>query len=314
MSAEKQSVIESLAAETGVPLHEVERVVPACHDVVDELVGDDYSVIAPPLVLARTDDPCFLALKARLQTCTDEEAQECLTWEHDKLAAWLELSEADLARNPIANLDRVLAELLDRLGLPPEEPSTWPSTTLAYAERVVSVLDAWIDSFADQRRYVVGPVGLEQNFESWLVANLEVLAERDFPVQLAERGRQRRLDGGRLRPDLLCRFTQDTGGFRTDDWLVVENKAGAAYAEAADQVLTYVERVREELARPDERVFGLLIANGASHDVQSHLDALGVGYVSMASLGYLRRDWKPATFDPDASHALATRSPLGRAR
>lgn len=81
------------------------------------------------------------------------------------------------------------------------------------------------------------------------------------------------------------------GSGQAGDWLVVENKATAAYIEAGDQVADHVALVHTELARPSEQVFGLLIADGASAQVQAHLSRLSIGYASLSTLGYRRRDW-----------------------
>lgn len=295
-TAENRSVIERISATTGVPVDEVERQVSACHDAVDELIADDFSIIAPPLTYATSSDPVFAALANRLETCTDEEAETCLDWQDDELAVWLGVTVEMVRRHPMASENYVVFSVLDRLGLASDDDlANWPHEVRGDAELALSVVRSWVDTYADHRPYRVGPAGLERDFETWLIDHLDRLADHGYPVRLQERGRQHRLNGGRLIPDLVCRFTQRAGTALEGDWLVIENKATPGYIEAGDQVARYVVQARAELVAPGEQVFGLLVADGASARIQQHLESLEVGYVSLASLGYRRREWsRPA--------------------
>lgn len=297
---ESPEVLRAVAEQTGVELDEVVSLVGACRDAVDELIADDYSVLAPPLIYATASDPVYLALANRLETCTDAEGQECLSWDDARLAAWLGLDSTDLTRHPVADESELLHRLLQRLGLDlPSTPDNWPEEAQVQAQRALVVLRAWVDTFPRQRRYQVGPAGLEKDFENWLLDNnLDRLTDLGYPVELEHR--QLRMPGTQWRiPDLICRFTADTGSASAGDWLVIENKATPAYLEAGDQLASYVTQVEADLARRGQRVFGLLIADGASARVQAHLDQLGLGYASLTSLGYRRRTWPEPAQVPD---------------
>ena len=101
---ERPAVIEErIAAETNLPVEEVSRLVAACRDAVDELIADDWSIAAYPLLFATTSDFVFYGLLSKLKTCTDNEAQSCLAWEAEALAPWLGVTveELTLTRLPI---------------------------------------------------------------------------------------------------------------------------------------------------------------------------------------------------------------------
>ena len=118
----------------------------------------------------------------------------------------------------LRRLDEALAGVL---GLLPERLQVRPD---AVAGPLVEELPRHRVAHVLQRRHPLGddplhavhdpPAGREDAFESWLEQNLAVLANEGFPVRLVDqdsdlvRGRQHRLTR-RLRPDLICRFTED---------------------------------------------------------------------------------------------------------
>ena len=61
-SGDSPRIIESIVAKTGLSVEEVTRLVAACRDAVDELIADDFSIAAPPLLYATASDPVFAAL------------------------------------------------------------------------------------------------------------------------------------------------------------------------------------------------------------------------------------------------------------
>src|SRR3954447_22710226 len=99
---ESSTVLAAIAAQTGLRIDEVGRLVAACRDAVDELIAEDFSIVAPPLLFATTDDPVFEALGEKLMSCSDAEAQSCMSWDNAVLAEWLGVSEDQLERHPIA--------------------------------------------------------------------------------------------------------------------------------------------------------------------------------------------------------------------
>lgn len=98
-------------------------------------------------------------------------------------------------------------------------------------------------------------------------------------------GVQWRLADGR-RPDIVCRFVKACEGAQPGDWLVIELKVLPGGTAAVDQLAGYCAAIETELADSDERVFGLLICDGASHRVQEYATKSGMEYLSLAQLGY----------------------------
>lgn len=302
--AETTAVIDRIAAETGVDKYTVMDLVRSIRDVVDELVTDDYSLVAPPLVLAYPTDPVYAALSKRA-----EAAVEPFDWaalDDRELAEWLRLSPDVVEQHPIATEGDILSRLLERHGLPVDE---CPESLQALA-----VMNAWLDTFTPGREYRVGRVGLEKDFEQWLVRNFDRLAPLGYPVELwsgegRRNGQQHRLTDGRV-PDLVCRYTVSDTVFTKGDWLVIENKATCVDDAAIARIRGYVQQVKAELAEGTEEVFGLLLADGASPGSQARLHAQGIGYISLSALGYRRLDERLATHQMRMGRSRAGEPPL----
>lgn len=64
MIRESGARIASVAASADVSGGDAARLVAACRDADDELIADDYSIVASPLLYATASDPVFAALIA----------------------------------------------------------------------------------------------------------------------------------------------------------------------------------------------------------------------------------------------------------
>lgn len=265
--------LAAIADGTGSDLPTVETVAAAIRTVVDDLLADSYVIVLDAMVLSFGDSPTRRALRERLAS-SDPVPDAVVHLDHPAVADWLGLDFDTYADRPLATRSLVGMEVCDLLGeRAPARPVVW------------DILEAWDASFTDGRTYKISGAGLEAAFEGWLVDNLDRLTDHDLPVSMAFR--QKALPNGR-RPDLLCRFTENTSIARAGDWLVVELKATRYYAAAADQIAVYVQQTAEHLATADEQVLALLITDGADHAEVADLIAKGIAHLSLAALGYRR--------------------------
>lgn len=264
-------MLAAIAEQTGHPAPVVARVVSHSRVVVDDLLADGHVVVFDDLILSFGDSPTRRAIRTRL-AAPEPIPAEVVALDPHAVADWLGLDYDTYTQRPLANQSLIGAELFDLLGdaTPPREV-------------VWDVLEAWTASFSDGRAYKVGTAGLEAAFENWLVDNLDRLAAHGLPVTLSHR---QHVLPNRKRPDLLCRFTEETPQAKIGDWLVVELKATRFYSDAADQVQGYVEQVRQHLSTGDEQVFALLITDGADHAEIEELRQRGTAHLTTAALGY----------------------------
>jgi hypothetical protein len=300
-SPEPTWVVETLVQASGRERAEVDRFLSAAHHVVDDLVTDDVLVIAPPLVVGRVGCPVW----ERVRYLVKDEAEDPLAGfdgSAQEVAESLSLPVTLVERYPTAGLGTLALEIADLLGVSAE-----PELRSLYV-----LLEAWLDTYASAdgslRGYRVRPAGPERHFEDWLVQNLHVLAEYDYPVRLAEvdgdrvAGRQVPVHGRRSIADLVCVVTADTDVVSVDDLVVVENKTSMVDA-AADQLARYVDFLRASTGRS---VRGLLIADGVTVDAGRALHEYGLGYLTLAAIGYrtfLRSRTGAPVWDPDETSA-----------
>lgn len=279
---EPARVIDAIANRTGESLEVVHRFVESAHHVVDLLVTDDVTVLAYPLIIAQPDCPVWERLRTLVK---DETWTPPESWDRsiDEVATALRLPAHMLERYPVAGDAQILGSILQDLDLRDRTE-----------ERTCAKLyEAWIDTYETNqvslRTYRVTPVGREEAFESWLIDNLEKLADAGLPVRLATlkedgvRGRQPQL-GNDSRADLVCRFMRDEGNFRQGDWLVIENKTTAVGSPVAAQLSRYVDWLTHRGV--DGAVHGLLIADGMSVNLWRALKERDHHYLSLSRLGY----------------------------
>jgi hypothetical protein len=268
-SDEEVHVIEQIATESGQSYEVVERVVAAIHDAVDYWLADDYVVVLAPFTLAYGDSPTRRAL---VSTESDP-PHDALHGDHLAIAEWLGLDFDDYVLNPVANRIGLVAAVADRLDSADEE-----------IDGLWAVLEAWESTYEDPTRvYRVGPSGREAKLEEWLVEHVAALRDHGFHLIISHR---QHVLPSRRRPDLIARVLSDSDQYRIGDWLVLELKATRAYPDALRQLDDYVTEVREHIATGDERVHGLLVADGmnhADHDLRRDLD---IAFLSLAQIGY----------------------------
>ena len=272
-------VIKAVTAQTGLPKRFITTAILDLHHVIDRMVADDVTVIVPPLFFHRVGDPVYAAIQTKLSDPDWPFPDDLTTMGDDALAAAFEVDEDLIRRYPVAWPVHVLVDLIDHRRLPDDD---------RVVEDLEAVMFAWLDTFEPDEfgnlphPYRVSQVGRERDFEDWLVDHLDALNAYGYPVELYRR--QWHHAGGVA--DLVCRFTRDGDGFRSGDWLIVENKATMVGAPALAQVQRYVQAATAQLATDGARVFGLLLADGATVELDELLPNSGIGYLSLAALGY----------------------------
>jgi hypothetical protein len=282
---ESAEVTRAVARAGGWAVADARRFVRTAHHVVDKLVTEDYTVIAPPLMIAFPNDPVFERLLFLLKNEDWTLGPGGFDSTEEEWAAALHLPLDIVERYPIVGDAGIMIRVLDLLG----QPHT-------AAEDYYPALLAWLDAFqyrdGSPRRYRVRPAGREAAFESWLEARLGLLQDFGFTVRLADvdadgvGGRQHRLDNRSI-PDLICRFTADCAHGRKDDWLVVENKTTAVGSQAFHQLSRYVDLLPSlSGVVVDGEVRGLLIADGTSVNLRRALRERGLGLLSLSEIGY----------------------------
>lgn len=276
-------VVQRLEAVSDLSGDDVARFVSAIHDVADDLVTDDVTIIAPPVVLARQHCPVWERVRFVVKDESWTPPEDFMDAAPEDLAVSLSLPLEVVERYPVVGTTTLLVHLLDELGVP--DSAAKPYSLL---------LQEWLDTYGKgdgrrARQYRITPAGREDAFETWLESHLEVLEAAGCPVRLATAeadglvGRQPRLTS-RLRPDLICRFTRDEGQYVAGDWLVIENKCTAVGEMAETQLARYVDTLRQQGVAGG--VHGLLIADGRTIGLERALRERGFGYLSLTSLGY----------------------------
>jgi hypothetical protein len=304
--AESDKVINAVIKATGESYEKATKICTVAHEIVDECITDDVSVVAPPLVIGRLGCPVLDRLLLRLGD-GQWQLPESVDVTESELAELLMLPIETVARYPLIGRWGLLARVMDRLMISDQD-----------AEQALTILDAWLATFGpaadgNPSPYPIWALPNRDAFEGWLLARLDILHKLGYPVRLANeemdgvRGQQHMFVDGR-RADLLMRFTQDCEIASASDWLVVENKTTAVGIGALDQLALSVDWLRAE-SRPG-KVHGLLIADGLSLEVERGLRERAFHYLSMTGIGY--RKWvrlhSPLTPEP-AHDATSIRYP-----
>ena len=300
---EPSQVINHLVRTLGVTVHEATTFAETIHEIVEEQVTDDVSVIAPPLILGRFGCPVLDRLFMRLED-PRWSLPESVDVAPEELAVTLRLPVDVIEAYPVVGRFGLLAKLLDRLAVADED-----------AETYLRMLDAWLD---DVRRGLGPRLRGAADRQPRGVPRLAArpvrpagplrLPGRASPTRCDDRldGRAHSFDDGR-RPDLIARVTADGDAVRRGDWLVIQHKATAVGHNAHDELAAHVDWLRAELGTRlgNGEVHGLLIADGASLLLERALRERGFGYVSLSALGYrhwVRSHTRVAVVgDPDAT-------------
>ena len=299
---ESSQVINHLVRTSGVAVHEATAFVEAVHEIVEEMVTDDVSVIAPPLIIGRFGCPVLDRMFMRLED-PRWVLPESLDVSPQELAGILRLPVDVLEAYPVVGRFGLLAKVLDRLSVSDED-----------AEKYLQLLDTWLGTYAEGsgRDFEVLPTGSREAFRGWLLDRFDMLGRFGYAARLADLdtdrldGRAHSFDDGR-RPDLVARITDDGDVVKRGDWLVVSYKATAVGHNAHDELAGHVDWLRAELGPRlnSAEVHGLLIADGASLLLERALRERGFGYLSLSALGYrhwVRSHTRVAVIgDPDAT-------------
>ncbi len=299
---ESSQVINHLVRTLGASVPDATAFVEVMHEVIEEQVTDDISVIAPPLVMGRFGCPVLDRLFMRLED-PRWSLPESLDIAPEELADQLRLPVDVIEAYPVVGRFGLLAKCLDRLAASDED-----------AEKYLRMLDTWLAMFAEGtgHEFEVLPTGSREAFRGWLLDRFDLLGRFGYPARVADPyedgldGRTHSFDDGR-RPDLIARVTGDGDVVSRGDWLVIQHKATAIGHNAHDELAAHVDWLRAELGDRlgESRVHGLLIADGASLLLERALRERGFGYLSLSSLGYrhwVRSHTRVAVVgDPDAT-------------
>ena len=299
---ESTQVINHLVRSLGVSAHEATAFVEVVHEIVEEQVTDDVSVLAPPLIVGRFGDPVLDRLAMRLED-PRWSLPESVDIPPAELAAQLRLPVDVVEAYPIVGRFGLLAKCLDRLSVADED-----------AERHLRMLDTWLGTYSDGagREFEVMPTGSRGAFRGWLLDRFDLLGRYGYPARVATveednlDGLAHSFDDGR-RPDMIARITDDGDAVARGDWLVIQHKTTAVGHNAHDELAVLVDWLRDELGErlAGAEVHGLLIADGASLLLERALRERAFGYLSLASIGYrrwVRSHTRVAVIgDPDAT-------------
>lgn len=300
LHSEPDWVVEEVATSSRAEAGYVQSVLQDLHHLTDRLVCDDVTVILAPLLFRRSGEPTFDAILNRFSEADWQDPWGLKALNRSELAREIDLSAETLELYPVAFPIDVFADLLAWRQV------DWDSPEVDRLEDVFRAWRATFDAGPDEidRRYRVSHVGLERDFETWLMGNLDSLAGAGYPV--AEVRRQRRLGDAGI-PDLVCRISEDSHPLRAGDWLVIENKATPVDLPAHEQLMRYVTALERELGDAEETVHGLLISDGTTVRLQQALLSDGLGFLSLTGLGYrdhLYRD-QLLTDESDSDHTAA---------
>src|SRR5919112_5937974 len=135
---ESSQVTNHLVRTLGVTVHDATAFVEAVHEIVEEQVTDDISVIAPPLVMGRFGCPVLDRLFMRLED-PRWSLPESLDIAPEELADILRLPVDVIEAYPVVGRFGLLAKCLDRLAASDED-----------AENYLRLLDTWLAMFAER--------------------------------------------------------------------------------------------------------------------------------------------------------------------
>ena len=270
---------DRIACELGEQRSWVDDVLRDLRFVLDRFIADDCTVFAPPFLARRRGDPVWVALR----DLPDEDWEKIASFDDDHLAGILGLDVNLVRRHPVVGQDDVLADLWDLHGVLDEGNRD----AVPMAQRLADVVYAWLDLWDPEvDEYWTSRIGLERDFQKWLITDLDRLEPFGLPVELV---RQEFQFSDKLKADVLCRATANSDLVRRGDLVVIENKAHMVDVAACEQLRGYVERAKAQVAAAAEKVHGVLIADGRTLELQQRLYDEGFSYISLSALGY--RDW-----------------------
>src|SRR5690349_21824298 len=130
--AESDKVINAVMESTGEPYERVSKLCSVAHETVDELLTDDISVVAPPLVIGRLGCPVLDRLLLRLGD-GQWQLPESVDVNESELANTLMLPIETVSRYPLVGRFGLLARCMDALMVEDAD-----------AEAYLKILDAWL--------------------------------------------------------------------------------------------------------------------------------------------------------------------------
>ena len=276
--AESDKVVNAVMQATGESYENVSELCMVAHETVDECVTDDISVVAPPLVIGRLGCPVLDRLLLRLGD-GQWQLPESVDVTEAELSLALMLPIETIARYPMIGRFGLLARCMDRLLIPDDD-----------AERSLKILDAWLMTFAPERR---GHDPLPTRSGRCPAATRSRAGCSRVSTSCTSSGTPYAWPTRRWTACAASSTCSSTAGVPTcscasprtatraaaDDWLVLENKTTAVGIGALDQLALSVDWLRAE-CRPGA-VHGMLIADGLSLEVERGLRELRFDYQSM---------------------------------
>ena len=112
--AESDKVINAVIKTTGESYEKATKLCTVAHEIVDECITDDISVVAPPLVIGRLGCPVLDRLLLRLGD-GQWQLPESVDVTESELATTLMLPIETVARYPMIGRFGLLARCMDRL-------------------------------------------------------------------------------------------------------------------------------------------------------------------------------------------------------
>lgn len=233
---------------------------------LDQLVADDVSIIAPPLICFRKDDPVALRLIGKLRDPEWHPSDDLLEQAPEVIASWLDLDADVVLRYPVGGEVQLLLGMIDATGHADDDPE---------AEELWRFLRVWIDSFSSRRPCTTSRVGELDDVADWLARSA---------VQLRRVGVT---DARKVADDcLLAHDELGADGGLSHVLLLVH--AGMAHTDELCRLVEGAGVLIAELGLSVDNVKLGLVADGLSVPAQHALDDYGFdwGYLSLSELGY----------------------------
>jgi hypothetical protein len=266
-------VEQQLCEATGFDQSLVREMSRLAKHVVDQLAADDFSVMAPPLLVVRDGDPVVERTTQLLRDPSWEPPEGLWTLSTEEIAEALTLDVSTVERFRVANEMHILGGMLDHAGISTEDPEV---------DEIGEFLYAWLDTWdarpgrgRPRRRYSTSTVGSLEQLRSWFVANSTWVGGEHLPLGPLVRA----IDDRRLLYSLKDADPTDP------EYVLVTLHPGMVDEQILESVLQQARPGGdiEWGTAPSER---WLVADGLTIPAENLLPKYAMGYLSLTEIGY----------------------------
>jgi hypothetical protein len=241
--------------------------------VVDQLTADDFSVMAPPLLVLRDGDPVVERAIQLLRDPSWQAPEDLWTLSEEEIAEALTLDVSTVERFRVANEIHILMGMLDHAGISTDDPEV---------EEIGEFVYAWLDTWdahpgrgRPRRRYSTSTVGSLERLRNWFTANSAWVGGENLPLGRLVRA----TDDSRLLYSLKDADPTDP------EHVLVTLHPGMVDEQMLESVLqkARAEGDVEWTTAPPER---WLVADGLTIPAQNLMAESEIGYLSLTEIGY----------------------------